>query len=242
MPHFPVPAMRSLPFLVAAVAVTFVGVAASAQSFTDAELRKMFETQRDAFRAASQSGTGRTRGLTLITVDDVAVGSESPALAAPEGGEAGAGVTASQGGGVTVGLAPLAPEAGAPDAAPEPSQPVVFGQLAPELQVNVHIRFGFDSAALTPDQTPLLAQLCTVMKGSDIQLFRIVGHTDATGSAEYNSKLSQLRADEVRRYLVGDCGIAPDRLEAVGLGERFLADEAHPDAAENRRVEFQALS
>ncbi len=241
MPHFPVPAMRALPILAAAVAVAIGGVAASAQSFTDAELLQMFETQRDAFRAARESGTGRTRGLTLITVDDVAVSSESPALTVPEG-EAAAGVTAPEAGGVTVGLAPLAPAAEAPDAAPEAGQPVVFGQLAPELQINVHIRFGFDSAALTPDQTPLLAQLCAVMKGSDIQLFRIVGHTDATGSADYNSKLSQLRADEVQRYLVNDCGIAAGRLEAVGLGERFLADETDPAAAGNRRVEFQALS
>src|SRR5690606_11663523 len=107
---------------------------------------------------------------------------------------------------------------------------------------NVHISFAFDSAALADDQKPQLVQLCNVMKGSDIQLFRIVGHTDAAGSDAYNEKLSMLRAQEVQRYFVNDCGIDKARLEAIGLGERFLANEADPRSGENRRVEFQALS
>lgn len=123
-----------------------------------------------------------------------------------------------------------------------PPQPAVFGELAPELQVNLNINFGFDSATLKPDQLPLLAQMCNVMKSSDINLFRIVGHTDAAGRDDYNRTLSQLRAEEVQRYLVNDCGIEARRLEAVGLGEKFLSDRRNPKGAANRRVEFQALS
>jgi outer membrane protein OmpA-like peptidoglycan-associated protein len=219
----------------------------SAQSLTDEELLQMFQKQRDAFRAAQQSDTGKTRGLTLVTVDNVNVSTESPNLTAPAAGDVAASISAASSGGVTVGTVPLASLAPAPDQAIAPQQspeatPVVFGDLAPELQINVHIKFNFDSAALTPDQKPLLAQLCTVMRGSDIQKFRIIGHTDSSGPEEYNQKLSQLRANEVQRYLVKDCGIAAQRIEAVGLGERFLADKADPKAAENRRVEFQALS
>ncbi|MGB3313732.1 MAG: OmpA family protein [Albidovulum sp.] len=212
---------------------------AAAQSLSDDDLLKMFLNQRDAFRAANESGTGRTRGLTLVTVDDVEVTTESPGLTAPDADPAEA-TTSGSDGSVTVGVAPLAPTA--PDQDASVPQQVVFGQLAPELQINVHIQFAFDSAALGVDQTPLLAQLCKVMGQSDIQLFRIVGHTDASGSDAYNERLSQLRAEEVQRYLIGDCGIAPARLEAVGLGERFLADQNDPKAAGNRRVEFQALS
>lgn len=228
-------------FLPAAAALALLALAAPApaQDYTDEELLQLFRDQRDAFRAAETSGTGRTRGLTLVTVDDVAVTTESatPSMATDQ--------TASQSDGVTVDVAPLEPvqsagdQTGAPSDAPKP---VVFGQLAPELQINVNIRFPFDSAALTEDQKPLLTQLCTVMRGSDIRLFRIVGHTDASGSDAYNEKLSQLRAEEVQRYLIRDCGIDASRLEAVGLGERFLADQADPNAPENRRVEFQALS
>ncbi|MDH5528878.1 MAG: OmpA family protein [Paracoccaceae bacterium] len=208
----------------------------------------MFENQRDAFRAARASSTGMTRGLTLITLDNVEVTTDSPNLAAPAVGDVNVGLgTSADEGAISLGAVPLAPLEPNQDqiASAEGTtqvQPVVFGDLAPELQINVHIKFDFDSAALTDAQKPLLNQLCTVMRSSDISLFRIVGHTDASGSDEYNEKLSQLRAGEVRRYLINDCGIAADRLEAVGLGERFLADKADPNASENRRVEFQALS
>lgn len=103
----------------------------------------------------------------------------------------------------------------------------------------MRIHFAFDSAVLAADQTPLLAQLCTVMKASDIRLFQIVGHTDAAGSEAYNQQLSLLRAEEVRRYLTGPCGIAPERLRAVGMGERFLADKKDPAAARTGGSSFR---
>ncbi len=119
---------------------------------------------------------------------------------------------------------------------------MVFGEFAPELQVNIAIRFAFDSASIAPDQRPALERMCSAMRQSDVGLFRIVGHTDAKGSDSYNETLSKLRAEEVRRWLVQDCGITASRLEALGMGKRFLANPADPAAAENRRVEFQALS
>jgi outer membrane protein OmpA-like peptidoglycan-associated protein len=212
---------------------------ATAQDLTDQELLQLFQTQRDAFKAARESGLGKTRGLTLVTVDTVAGTTAAGSVTTLE-------PAATTTGGETVAVTGETATATTETAATESSgaavQPVVFGELAPELQVNVNIKFGFDSAALTPDQAPRLAQLCKVMKSSDIQLFRVVGHTDASGTEEYNQKLSQLRADEVKRYLVNDCGIAESRLEALGMGENFLADKDDPDAADNRRVEFQALS
>jgi outer membrane protein OmpA-like peptidoglycan-associated protein len=76
----------------------------------------------------------------------------------------------------------------------------------------------------------------------NVNVFRIVGHTDAVGSASYNDRLSQLRAEEVKRYMVGDCGIPADRLEAVGVGPRHPLNPDNPRGEENRRVEFQAMS
>ncbi|MBE3640711.1 OmpA family protein, partial [Mangrovicoccus algicola] len=131
-------------------------------------------------------------------------------------------------------------------AAPRPAAPAaegapVYVALAPEEQVNVQIRFDFDSAALREDQEPKLATLCDVMRRMDGVAFRVVGHTDAAGSEGYNQQLSLLRAREVRRHLTGSCGIAADRLEAVGVGEAYPLDAADPEAEANRRVEFQAL-
>lgn len=114
--------------------------------------------------------------------------------------------------------------------------------LAKDEQVNIQVSFDFDSAALREDQKPKLATLCEVMKKVDVQVFRIVGHTDASGSAQYNERLSLLRAEEVKRHMVNDCGLPEARLQAVGVGEQFPFNEAEPRADENRRVEFQALS
>ena len=133
-------------------------------------------------------------------------------------------------------------DATATGTAAPPGGSVVFGDFAPELQVNVAIHFAFDSATIAADQQPVLQKMCSVMQKSDIGLFRIVGHTDAKGSDTYTENLSRLRADEVRRWLVQDCGLVASRLESLGMGKRFLANPADPAGPENRRVEFQALS
>lgn len=110
-----------------------------------------------------------------------------------------------------------------------------------EEQVNVNISFDFDSAALREDQKPKLVALCSALKAADVQKIRILGHTDASGSEAYNERLSRLRAEEVKRFLTSDCGYPADRMEATGVGERYLFDTSDPRGDVNRRVEFQAL-
>lgn len=117
-----------------------------------------------------------------------------------------------------------------------------YVELAKEEQVNIQVSFDFDSAVLRDDQIPKLATLCQVMSTIDVQEFRIVGHTDSSGSAAYNERLSLLRAQEVKRHMVTECGLPAEKLEAVGVGENFPFNDADPRADENRRVEFQALS
>ncbi|WP_299362905.1 OmpA family protein [uncultured Paracoccus sp.] len=183
---------------------------------TEEQILQRFEAQRDMYRATL--GGQKTRGLDMVVVP--------PPDTAP----------------ATVPVAEAARGDTTQAAAQAAGETVTFGQFAPELQVNVAIRFAFDSASIAPDQRPALEKMCSVMRQSDIALFRIVGHTDALGSDSYNENLSRLRAEEVRRWLMRDCGIAASRLEALGMGKRFLANPVEPAAAENRRVEFQALS
>ena len=131
------------------------------------------------------------------------------------------------------------PEAVDPNA---PAPQVVVAELPEEEQVNIRISFDFDSSALRPDQEPLRVTLCSAMKKTDVKLFRIIGHTDSSGSDAYNETLSKLRAEEVKRHLESDCGIPSDKMEAVGVGDRYLFDPDNPRGEVNRRVEFQALS
>jgi len=137
----------------------------------------------------------------------------------------------------------IAPSAGSVSEDPAETAPVEnYVEIAPEQQINIQVSFDFDSAALRNSEKTKLATLCEVMKASDIQLFRIVGHTDASGSAEYNERLSLLRAEEVKRHMVNDCGLDPARLEALGVGEAYPVNTADPRSEQNRRVEFQAMS
>lgn len=205
-----------------------------AQDLSEEELLELFLAQRDAYKAAVEGNTSLTRGLTLVTADDVEIATEveksEPATVETE-------VATDESTETTV------------VASEEPTETVVketetatLVKMPADLGVNIRIEFAFDSSALDEAQKPKLAKLCNVMKAADIQLFRIIGHTDASGSDDYNERLSRLRAEEVQRFFINDCGIDPGRLEAVGLGERFLIENADPDSDENRRVEFQALS
>lgn len=123
-----------------------------------------------------------------------------------------------------------------------PTEQEIATAVPKEEQVNVNVVFDHDSASLRPDQMPKLDGLCAALKAADVQKIRILGHTDSSGSAEYNERLSRLRAEEVKRHLAGDCGFPEDRMDAQGLGERFPFDANNPRADVNRRVEFQALS
>ncbi len=115
-------------------------------------------------------------------------------------------------------------------------------EVAADAQINFQIAFEFDSAALRDSEKVKLTSLCEALNATDIPLFRIVGHTDAKGSDSYNQGLSLLRAEEVKRHLVEECGVDAARLDASGVGEAFPFDAADPDADSNRRVEFQVAS
>ena len=117
-----------------------------------------------------------------------------------------------------------------------------YVELPVDEQLNVRIRFDFDSAVIRADQEALLGALCDGVRTADVGRIRIVGHTDASGPEAYNAGLSRLRAEEVRRHLVERCGIDASRLEAIGVGEEHLLDGVDPRGDENRRVEFQRLS
>ena len=71
--------------------------------------------------------------------------------------------------------------------------------------------------------------------------FSVAGHTDATGSEDYNAELSRRRATSVRSYLIAAHGIDPERLELEALGETKPLEPNDSDWGRqmNRRVEFE---
>ena len=67
----------------------------------------------------------------------------------------------------------------------------------------------------------------------------ISGHTDSVASKAYNAKLSQRRADSVKKYIVEKFGISPDRITAVGYGltKPVATNKTKEGRAQNRRIE-----
>lgn len=105
------------------------------------------------------------------------------------------------------------------------------------------IRFEAASARLTAPAREQLAILADAVqrqmqKVAKLRL-QVRVHTDSRGSDHYNRRLSQMRAEAVVQQLIRR-GIAPQRLSALGLGERKpLANNATAEGREqNRRVEF----
>ncbi|HJW11971.1 MAG TPA: OmpA family protein [Albitalea sp.] len=102
------------------------------------------------------------------------------------------------------------------------------------------VQFKFDSAEILPSarqQLDALAEGIRLLPAT--QRVVIEGHTDAVGSPHYNEQLSERRAYSVKHYLVAVHGIAPERLQAVGLGAYGLLPGRAPYAPENRRVQFR---
>ncbi len=113
-------------------------------------------------------------------------------------------------------------------------------QLNKLAQLNIAIQFDFNSSRIRPDSFRAIGLIADALYHPYLQGYRflIIGHTDAKGDREYNLRLSQQRADAVRDALINPFGIAPSRIEAVGLGEEQLLNAANPEAPENRRVQL----
>lgn len=99
--------------------------------------------------------------------------------------------------------------------------------------------FDFDSAKLNATGTQVVDAVAEqIKKRKDLKSVRLVGHTDSSGSAQYNMRLSARRADAVRSALASR-GVNPDLLETVAQGENNLMVSTPNNTREpaNRRVE-----
>ena len=79
----------------------------------------------------------------------------------------------------------------------------------------------------------------TIMKVPGFKV-QIEGHTDSVGDAKSNMKLSDKRADAVKKYLIDVCGTPSNRLKAKGFGDTVPVGDNNTDKgrAKNRRVDF----
>jgi outer membrane protein OmpA-like peptidoglycan-associated protein len=118
---------------------------------------------------------------------------------------------------------PPAAEPPPPPPPPAPKQFIIF--------------FGFNKCNITAEADAVLSEAAAAAKSSGSASVRIVGHTDSSGSASYNQKLSECRADAAKANLVGK-GVAEGSISTSGKGESELMVQTGDGVKEpqNRRA------
>jgi OmpA-OmpF porin, OOP family len=123
--------------------------------------------------------------------------------------------------------APPPPVAKAEPKPEAPKKPAVLNLASTEL-------FEFNKAVLTQEaRTKLDSEVIAKLKDmKDVRYVIVNGHADRLGSAEYNQKLSEKRADAVRAYLVSK-GVDAGKVETLGFG-KTLPVKSCPDQKERK--------
>ncbi len=140
--------------------------------------------------------------------------------------------------------APIMP-APAPVIAPPPA-PVTTAPVAPiaapvtppsPATSNFTVYFDFDSWTLTAEDLAVLTNVINTARSGGQSHITVVGHTDTSGSSDYNQKLSVRRANVVVEALV-DMGARRAAIQASGVGETDLAVQTGDNVkeAKNRRT------
>jgi len=129
--------------------------------------------------------------------------------------------------------------AAAPVAAPPPPPPPPVTKKKIVLR-GVH--FDFNKSNIRRDAAPILDEAAMTLKENPGIHVSVEGHTDGVGSVAYNLRLSDRRAESVKRYLVGK-GVASDRLTTKGWGKSkpVASNDTADGRAQNRRVELVVL-
>jgi OOP family OmpA-OmpF porin len=103
----------------------------------------------------------------------------------------------------------------------------------------LEIEFDTNKAEVKPKYHAELDKLGNFMQEFPNAKGSIVGHTDADGGKEANRKLSQARADSVRKYIISKFGIDANRITAKGYGSAkpVSSNKSATGKAKNRRIE-----
>lgn len=117
--------------------------------------------------------------------------------------------------------------------------------LSDDLKTEGHVAiygiyFDYDSASIRPESEKALKAIAEILEQNyELEVF-IVGHTDLTGSLEYNMELSKRRAESVVKELMNTYGISSNRLKAMGVGPLcpVTSNQSEEGRQLNRRVEL----
>ncbi|TRZ98568.1 MAG: OmpA family protein [Deltaproteobacteria bacterium] len=156
-------------------------------------------------------------------------------------------IGASGSGGTTYAVATVTvkqPVAVAPPPPPPPpaAAPVVAPVVIPKEKpvMSFQVNFDTDKYTIRPaDLAELQKGVEFVKQHPDLKI-HLVGYTDSRGSAKYNQKLSEKRAEAVKKYIEGEVTIAPENISSDGKGEANPVGDNKTKEGQflNRRVEL----
>jgi OOP family OmpA-OmpF porin len=108
-----------------------------------------------------------------------------------------------------------------------------------KISLKADAHFDFDKSDLKAGDKKEL-DAAAKLKAMKIESITITGHTDNVGTDTYNQKLSERRAESVKKYLVGK-GLSAGQIQTQGKGEsQPVADNKTADGrAKNRRVDIE---
>lgn len=134
-----------------------------------------------------------------------------------------------------------APVAAAPAPAPAPA-PVAAAPTSEKVSFAADTFFDFDKAVLKPAGKDALDKVVADLHNVDLEVIVATGHTDSTGPAAYNQKLSLRRANAVKAYLVAK-GIPAERVytEGKGASQPVASNATREGRAKNRFVALEVV-
>jgi outer membrane protein OmpA-like peptidoglycan-associated protein len=93
-----------------------------------------------------------------------------------------------------------------------------------------------------PTKDTAIDDVLNALHETDRAIFLVAGHTNSTGSEDYNYALGQQRAASVAQYLMAANGIHPMRITTVSFGERtpMAENPTQQGRFRNRHIEIQA--
>ncbi len=108
-----------------------------------------------------------------------------------------------------------------------------------KLDLDSEVSFDIDSSRINRGFYPSLDKVASVLSQYPQTAVHIIGHTDSTGSEQYNQQLSMQRASSVQRYLTRQ-GVGSPRTRTDGQGENapIASNETADGRSRNRRVEI----
>jgi outer membrane protein OmpA-like peptidoglycan-associated protein len=115
-----------------------------------------------------------------------------------------------------------------------------------QIELSGDVLFDFDKWDIRSDADATLKKVGDIINAYKSPQVIIAGHTDSKGSEAYNQRLSEKRAESVKKWLSENAGISADTMKTIGYGEtRPMAPNANSDGSDNpegrqknRRVEI----